>query len=110
MACIRSNISSPKVYKPNRARKLRHGEALMRLLRQDKHDPMVLHSQIITLLCADAGYFTDIPTDKIKTAQKRLIEYFEREHSNICVKIDHYKKYSAELAGEVVAAANDFPQ
>ncbi|MBP5207204.1 MAG: F0F1 ATP synthase subunit alpha, partial [Clostridia bacterium] len=92
------------------ARKLRHGEALMRLLRQDKHDPMFLHSQIITLLCADAGYFTDIPTDKIKTAQKRLIEYFEREHSNICVKIDHYKKYSAELAGEVVAAANDFPQ
>ena len=92
------------------ARKLRHGEALMRLLRQDKHDPMVLHSQIITLLCADAGYFTDIPTDKIKTAQKRLIEYFEREHSNICVKIDHYKKYSAELAGEVVAAAKDFPQ
>ena len=92
------------------ARKLRHGEALMQLLRQGKHDPMVLHSQIITLLCADAGYFTDIPTDKIKTAQKRLIEYFEREHSNICVKIDHYKKYSAELAGEVVAAAKEFPQ
>ena len=92
------------------ARKLRHGEALMQLLRQDKHDPMVLHSQIITLLCADAGYFTDIPSDKIKTAQKRLIEYFEREHSNICVKIDHYKKYSAELAGEVVAAAKEFPQ
>ena len=45
----------------------------MQLLRQGKHDPMVLHSQIITLLCADAGYFTDIPTDKIKTAQKRLI-------------------------------------
>ena len=87
------------------ARRLRHGEALMRLLRQDKHDPMNLHAEVITLICADAGIFTDIPADNIKDTQRGVISYIENERSDICVRIDHYKKYSGQLYDDIVEAA-----
>lgn len=90
------------------AKKLRHGETLMMLLRQDKHMPMELHRQVITLVCAGAGIFTDVPVKEVRDYQMRLLEYFETEHSSICIKIDHYKQYSEELKEEIISAAKAF--
>lgn len=92
----------------NTARRLRHGETLMMLLRQDKHCPMDLHRQVITLVLAQAGFFTDIPPKEVKSYQTGLLGYFEREHSSISIKIDHYKKYSGELSAEIIAAAKAY--
>jgi len=87
------------------ARQLRHGEALMTLLRQDKQSPMTLHEQVITLICADGGVFTDVPVKEIKEYQKKLLAFFERERPTICMRIDHGRTYTDELKGEILSAA-----
>lgn len=89
-------------------RRLRHGATLMRLLRQEKHVPMELHQQVITLLCADAGLFTDVPEKEIKSFQKALLAYFEAGYPTLCARIDHGKTYSQKLRDEILEAAKQF--
>ena len=93
---------------PATAKQLRHGEALMALLRQDKQSPMNLHEQVVTLIAADGGLFNDVPIGEIKRAQKEFLSYFEREHPTVCVSIDHGGKYSPELRETVLGAARKY--
>ena len=93
---------------PGTARRLRHGEALMTLLRQDKQSPMDLHSQVITLICADGGVFTDVPVKQIKQYQRDLLLFFERERSAVCMRIEHGRTFTKELKEEILSAAADF--
>ena len=95
---------------PATARRLRHGEALMTLLRQNKQSPMSLHRQVITLICADGGVFTDVPVKEIKDYQEKLLSWFELKCPTICLRIDHARKYSAELKSEILEAAARFAQ
>ena len=89
-------------------RRLTHGEALMMLLRQGKDSPMTLHTQVITLICADSEYFTDIPVRDITAARDSLNEYFEREQPAICLRIDHQRRFSDDLKDQIIAAAEVF--
>ncbi len=90
------------------ARQLRHGEALMELLRQDKQSPMSFHRQVLTLICADGGIFTDIPVKDVRRFQEELLAYFERQYPTVCLRIDHGKVYSDELRSEILEAAGKF--
>ncbi len=89
-------------------RQLRHGAALTALLKQDKNSPLSLHEQVITLLCADAGVFTDVPLPQIKGYQTDLLAYFENRFPALCVRIDHQRIYTDELRQEIVDAARSF--
>ncbi len=90
------------------ARQLRYGAGLMQLLRQDKAQPMELHRQVITLLCAQAGFFTDIPVREIRQKQQELLEYLEQTHRSLCLNIDHHHNYSEQLKSEILNAAKSF--
>ncbi len=90
------------------ARRLRHGEALMTLLRQNKQSPMDLHSQVITLVCADGGVFTDVPVKEIKSFQQELLDFFESKYPSVCLRIDHGRTFSDELRSDILEAAERF--
>ena len=92
------------------ARQLRHGEALMMLLRQGKQSPMSLHEQVITLVAADRGVFTDVPVKEIKSYQAALLAFFDRERPALCLKIDHEKRFSEDLKEEIVDACERFKE
>ena len=95
---------------PGTAHMLKHGEALMELLKQDKNSPMKLSEQVITLVCADNDIFTDIPVKRIKEFQRSLLEFFEREKPTVCVHIEHVRKYTDEIKSEILAAAAQFKE
>ena len=78
------------------------------LLRQGKDSPMALHTQVITLICADSEYFTDIPVRDIPAARESLNDYFEREQPAICLRIDHQRRFSEGLKDQILAAAEVF--
>lgn len=90
------------------ARQLKYGAGLMQLLRQPNNSPMSLHQQVITLVCAQARLFVEVPPRSIKAVQKELLEFFENYHSDICHKISHGKTYSEELKDEIIGAAKEF--
>ena len=90
------------------ARQLKYGAGLMQLLRQSNNAPMPLHTQVITLLCAQAELFVDIPVKEIKTVQRELILYMEQHNSDLCVKITHDRAYSEKLKDDIVNAAREY--
>ena len=90
------------------ARQLKYGAGLMQLLRQSNNAPMPLHTQVITLLCAQAKLFVDIPVKEIKTVQRELILYMEQHNSDLCVKITHDRAYSEKLKDDIVNAAREY--
>lgn len=90
------------------ARQLRYGAGLMQLLRQQNNSPMSLHSQAITLICAQARLFVDVPIKQIKSVKQELITYFEQYNNAICHKIEHGKTYSEQLKNEIIDAAKRF--
>lgn len=90
------------------ARQLKYGAGLMQLLRQSNNSPLSLHRQVITLICAQARLFMDVPPKQIKAVQQELLEYFEREQNAVCLTIEHKKAYSDELRKEIVASARRF--
>ncbi len=93
---------------PGTARQLKYGAGLMQLLRQSNNAPMPLHTQVITLLCAQAKLFVDIPVKEIKTVQRELISYMEQHNSDLCVKITHDRAYSEKLKDDIVNAAREY--
>lgn len=90
------------------ARQLKYGAGLMQLLRQQNNSPMSLHSQIITLICAQAQLFVDVPVKQIKSIQQELITYFEQYNSAVCHMIEHGKTYSDKLKNEIIDTAQQF--
>lgn len=90
------------------ARQLKYGAGLMQLLRQHNNAPMSLHRQVITLICAQAQLFVDIPLKEIKTVHHELLDYFEQHNSAVCHRIEHNKIYSDKLKNEIVDTAKKF--
>ena len=90
------------------ARQLKYGAGLMQLLRQSNNSPMSLPRQIITLICAQAKLFVDIPPKEIKAVQQELLAHFEQYNSAICHKIAHGEKYSDKLRNEIIDTAKRF--
>lgn len=90
------------------ARQLKYGAGLMQLLRQSNNSPMSLHRQVITLICAQAKLFVDIPPKEIKSLQLELLEHFEQNHKAVCLRIEHGKKYSDRLKNEIIERAKAF--
>ncbi|MBE6992141.1 MAG: F0F1 ATP synthase subunit alpha [Ruminococcaceae bacterium] len=90
------------------ARQLKYGAGLMQLLRQSNNSPMSLHRQVITLICAQAKLFVDIPPKEIKAAQLELLDHFEQHNRSICLRIEHHKTYSERLKNDIVETARAF--
>ncbi|MGM9645810.1 MAG: F0F1 ATP synthase subunit alpha [Eubacteriales bacterium] len=89
-------------------KELKYGEGLMMLLRQENHSPMSLSEQVITLICAQERIFINVPPKEIKRFQRDLLDYFERRHSALCLRIDHAEKFSEEIKKEIVDAAKTY--
>ena len=90
------------------AEQLKYGAGLMQLLRQPNNSPMSLHQQVITLICAQARLFVQLPEKEIRDVLKDLLEYFEAYHGAICHKIEHGRVYSEELRQEIIDRARKF--
>ena len=90
------------------ALQLRYGAGLMQFLRQSKNSPLSLHRQVITLICAQARLFVDIPLGEIKSVQSGLLDYMEQYCSALCLKIENGRTYSDKLKNDIVEAAKKY--
>lgn len=89
-------------------KQLKHGNALMELLKQPLCRPLSLHEQVITLYLANRGGFDDLETKEVKKYQTGLLEFFDLHHHDICVAIDEQKVLTDELMEQICAAAEEY--
>lgn len=87
---------------------LKHGKALMELLKQPLCKPLSLHEQVITLCLANHGVFDSLETKKVKTYQLDILNYMDLHHVDICKAIDTEKVLTDELETKILEVAKEF--
>ncbi len=89
-------------------KQLKHGNALMELLKQPLGKPLSLHEQVITLYLANQGIFDTVETKKVKEYQMGLLSYFDLHYSEIGTEIDQNKILTDELITQIRTAADEY--
>ena len=89
-------------------KQLLYGHILMELLKQPLYHPMSLARQVITLCAANHDVFLSVPVKDVKQFQNDMLDFFEREHSEIVKEINEKKVLTDEMVETIVNAANEF--
>ena len=87
---------------------LKHGNALMQLLKQPLCNPLSLPEQVITLTLANAGFFDKVDTKKVKELQKEILDFVDINHKDIINEIETNRVLSDELAEKIKAAGDEY--
>ena len=87
---------------------LKHGSALMQLLKQPLCKPLSLHEQVITLVLANHKFFDIFDTNKVKEAQADVLSYLDSTHGTIGERIESQQALNDEIVSDILAAAEEY--
>lgn len=87
--------------KDTRAR-LRHGERIVEILKQEQYKPFSVEHQILVLIAATNHCLEDVHVEDIRDFEHDIIAHFDREHSQILEDIRVQKELSEEGIQEIV--------
>ena len=87
---------------------LRHGSALMELLKQPLCSPLSLWEQVATLCLANDGVFDKVETKDVKAYQREILDYMSIHYKKLCDSIDNEKVLTQEMEAELKEAAEHF--
>jgi F-type H+-transporting ATPase subunit alpha len=76
---------------------LDRGVRLTEILKQGQYEPLSVEKQVLVLYAGNRGYLDELSVDQIKSYEKGLCEYFEREHPELLKEIAEKKEISATL-------------
>jgi F-type H+/Na+-transporting ATPase subunit alpha len=89
--------------------KIKRGQLLTEILKQDDASPMDFANQLIVLYASLKGYLDNVPVDKIKETEKKMIEYFNKLHEETILKIIRTsKELTAETEEKLKIAIEHF--
>ncbi len=86
-------------------RSLTYGQGLMRMLRQNKSNPLPLHAQVIMLLAGLSHSMEKIPAESVSDYLKKLVEKAENDLPGICKSIDENGDFTDEEETAIVSLA-----
>jgi len=89
-------------------RQLDYGQGLMRMLRQSQYAPKSQHEQVLTLVMALAHTMEGINADDVPAFIDEFIKMFERDHSDICERIDNEGVLDDDLKQEIIDISKKF--
>lgn len=89
-------------------RQLTYGQSLMRLLRQPQYHPMSQHDQVITLVSALHHVMQDVSLDDMGRFHTELIQYAEKNMSDVCRRVDTTGQLSDPDREEILKVAKEF--
>jgi F-type H+-transporting ATPase subunit alpha len=87
---------------------LKHGGALMELLKQPLCHPLSLHEQVMTLILANNNVFDSVDTKKVKAFQRDILEYMDLNHEDIGKEIEEKRALTDEITEKLLAAAKEY--
>ncbi|MCR4764126.1 MAG: F0F1 ATP synthase subunit alpha [Lachnospiraceae bacterium] len=88
-------------------KQLAHGQALMELLKQPLYHPLSQAEQVITLVCANNGYFDEYPASQVKKEQNRLLQVMHEKKQDIVLQIQGGAKLDEVLSHQILEAAGE---
>lgn len=92
----------------NTKKVLRHGEALMEVLKQDQYSPMVMERQVIEIYTAQQRYLDNLNKKDILQTLDKVWSYIVSTHQDIIKELQDTKKLSDELRNKLKEALDQF--
>jgi len=87
---------------------LDRGVRLTELLKQGQFAPLPVEKQILIIYAGNRGFLDEIPVAKIGDYERKMHEFFQREHPAIPAKIAERKTIDPALDDEIAAALTEF--
>ncbi|MFT4547814.1 MAG: F-type H+-transporting ATPase subunit alpha [Pseudoalteromonas tetraodonis] len=88
--------------------KIARGERIVELFKQDQYSPLPLEMQVATLWMMQNGYLDDIPVDKVKDFQTKLVEFLENRKASVLASIRDEKALTDGIVSDLKGAVDDF--
>src|ERR1700677_3828585 len=89
-------------------KKLERGQRIVELFKQAQYTPFPVEMEVVLLFAMQKGYFDDVPVEKIKDCQAKLVEYFQTRKEDILAGILNKLAIDNELEEKLHAAIKDF--
>ena len=86
-------------------KQLAHRQALMELLKQPLGHPLTQAEQVVTLVCANSGYFDDFGIKRVKEEQNRLLTEMKIGYTDIMMQLSGGAKLDDLLKEQILEAA-----
>ncbi len=89
---------------------LNRGERLTEVLKQDQYIPVPVEKQILIIYAGNRGFLDDFEIQQLKEYEIKLYEFFDKEHSDILLKITKEKEIDEALDEAINSAIKTFNQ
>ncbi len=80
---------------------LDRGERLTEVLKQGQYAPLPVEKQVLIIYAGNRGFLDDFPASRVREYEKKLYEFFERDHPDILTRIRDKKQIDAALDMEI---------
>lgn len=88
--------------------KIKRGQRLKEILKQDQHLPVPEEHQILIIAAANLGAVDDIPVSKVKEFEAELIKYVAEKHPFVFQELKEKKKIDESLEKSLGKIISDF--
>jgi F-type H+-transporting ATPase subunit alpha len=93
----------------NTKKKIRRGELIVEILKQDDASPIPFEFQVCTLYAALHGYFDDLDTASLRGVEKNFMEHLTALHSeDVLKKIRETNEISDDTEAKLKRAIENF--
>jgi len=89
-------------------KKLERGQRIVELFKQAQYNPFAVELEVVILFAMQKGYFDDVPVDKVKDCQRKLVEYFQTRKEDILATIIDKRAIDKDLEEKLHSAIKDF--
>lgn len=86
------------------------GKRIMEVFKQPQYSPIPVESQVAVVWAVQNGYVDDVPIDRVKEFQLKLMEFLSTRKTDLLQKIVAEKALSPELSAELKAANEQFKE
>lgn len=88
--------------------KLRRGERLVEVLKQEQYQPLPVEDQVLVLYAASKGYLDDLEVQDVAKCEQALLRYFKERHPDLRARIAREGKLTADLEAALQQACSEF--
>jgi F-type H+-transporting ATPase subunit alpha len=93
---------------PGTRKKLDRGSRIVELFKQGQYDPFRVEQEVAVLFAMQKGYFDDVPVDKVKECQSKMLEYFTTRKGDVLAAILDKLTIDKEVEEKLHGAIKDF--
>jgi len=89
---------------------LERGKRIIEIFKQRQYNPLSVEVQVLVLWSAQNNFFDDVPVEKIKDFQTKLVDFIATRKADLLAKISKEKAISDAITADLKAAVGEFKQ